>query len=179
MRENIMHNPDGKDQVWVESSARGGGPCYEATSQLAGEACVERIVVGTDLTERSSAAVSMAAELAAQLKATLHVVSTCPSPTVTMGPEVAVVPDHAEVVESAKGNLERIASDLRRQGLTVETHTPIGDAADGLCSVAEAIGADLIVVGNKRMHGVARLLGSVPNRVAHKATCSVLIARTG
>ena len=61
----------------------------------------------------------------------------------------------------------------------METHTPIGDAADGLCSVAEAIGADLIVVGNKRMHGVARLLGSVPNRVAHKATCSVLIARTG
>ena len=32
--------------------------------------------------------------------------------------------------------------------------------------------------GNKRMTGAARLLGSVPNRVAHKATCSVLIART-
>jgi len=139
---------------------------------------VERIVVGTDLTERSSAAVSMAAELAAQMKATLHLVSTCPRPTVSMGPEIAVVPDHAEVVESAQGHLDRIASDLRGQGLTVETHTPIGDASDALCSVAETVGADLIVVGNKRMQGAARLLGSVPNRVAHKATCSVLIART-
>ena len=40
------------------------------------------------------------------------------------------------------------------------------------------VDADLIVVGNKRMKGAARLLGSVPNRVAHKAPSSVLIART-
>ena len=140
---------------------------------------MERIVVGTDLTERSSAAVSMAAQLAEELKATLHLVSACPMPTVSMGPEMAVVPDHAEVVESTKGDLERMAADLRGHGLSVEIHTPIGDAADGLCSVAETIDADLIVVGNKRMQGVARLLGSVPNRVAHKASCSVLIARTG
>ncbi len=44
--------------------------------------------------------------------------------------------------------------------------------------LAETVGADLIVVGNKRMQAAARLLGSVPNKVAHKAGCSVLIART-
>ena len=90
------------------------------------------------------------------MKATLHLVSACPMPAVSMGPGMALVPDHAEVVESAKGDLEKIAADLRSQGLSVEVHTPIGDAADGLCSVAETVGADLIVVGNKRMHGVAR-----------------------
>jgi nucleotide-binding universal stress UspA family protein len=48
-----------------------------------------------------------------------------------------------------------------------------------LISTAEEVGADLIVVGNRGMGGVARfLLGSVPNRVAHHAPCAVLIAHT-
>jgi nucleotide-binding universal stress UspA family protein len=38
--------------------------------------------------------------------------------------------------------------------------------------------ADLIVVGNKGMKGVRRVLGSVPNSVAHGAHCSVLIVDT-
>jgi nucleotide-binding universal stress UspA family protein len=36
--------------------------------------------------------------------------------------------------------------------------------------------ADLIVVGNKGMAGGARVLGGVPNSVAHQAPCAVLIA---
>jgi nucleotide-binding universal stress UspA family protein len=139
---------------------------------------VERIVVGTDLSQRSSAAVTMAADLAGQLGATLHLVSACPMPAVGMGPEMVIVPDHGEVVDSTKADLKQLADDLRAKGLAVEIHTPVGEAADALCAVAETVEADLIVVGNKRMHGAARLLGSVPNRVAHKATCSVLIART-
>ena len=36
-----------------------------------------------------------------------------------------------------------------------------------------------IVVGNKGMTGITRfLLGSVPSKVAHHASCSVLIVRT-
>lgn len=139
---------------------------------------MQRIVVGTDLSQRSSAAVTMAAELAGKVGATLHLVSACPKATVGMGPETVVIPDHGEVVDAAKGVLSEIAEDLRAQGLTVETHAPVGEAADALCAVAQSVEADLIVVGNKRMQGAGRLLGSVPNRVAHKATCSVLIART-
>ena len=45
--------------------------------------------------------------------------------------------------------------------------------------MAEEQGADLIVVGNKGMHGSRRfLLGSVPDKVSHHAPCSVLIVRT-
>jgi nucleotide-binding universal stress UspA family protein len=139
---------------------------------------VKGIVVGTDLSARSTAAVTMAADLAGQLGATLHLVSACPMPAVGMGPEMVIIPDHGEVVDSTKADLAQLADDLRAKGLTVEVHTPVGEAADSLCAVADAVEADLIVVGNKRMHGAARLLGSVPNRVAHKATCSVLIART-
>jgi nucleotide-binding universal stress UspA family protein len=35
-----------------------------------------------------------------------------------------------------------------------------------------------MVVGNKGMRGARRILGSVPNKVAHGARCSVLIADT-
>jgi Universal stress protein family len=36
-------------------------------------------------------------------------------------------------------------------------------------------GADVLVVGNKGMQ--RRILGSVPNSVAHKADCSVMIVK--
>jgi hypothetical protein len=45
-------------------------------------------------------------------------------------------------------------------------------------AIAEEVGATLVVVGNKGMKGVRRVLGSVPNAVAHKAPCSVLIVDT-
>jgi nucleotide-binding universal stress UspA family protein len=44
--------------------------------------------------------------------------------------------------------------------------------------VAEAVDADLIVVGNRGMKGTRRLLGSVPNTVAHHAACDVLVVDT-
>ena len=47
-----------------------------------------------------------------------------------------------------------------------------------LIADAAEVEADLIVVGNKGMTGVRRVLGSVPNSVAHSAPCSVLIAFT-
>jgi len=139
---------------------------------------VKRIVVGTDLSPRSSGAVSTAADLAEKVGATLHLVCACPMQAVGMGPEMVIVPDHGEVVDATKTDLETMAGELRAKGIDVEVHTPVGEAADALCAVADTVEADLIVVGNKRMQGAARLLGSVPNRVAHKATCSVLIART-
>jgi nucleotide-binding universal stress UspA family protein len=37
----------------------------------------------------------------------------------------------------------------------------------------------MIVVGNRGMTGARRALGSVPNRVSHKAPCDVLIVATG
>ena len=36
----------------------------------------------------------------------------------------------------------------------------------------------MIIVGNRRMQGMGRLLGSVANEVAHNAPCDVLIVKT-
>ena len=53
-----------------------------------------------------------------------------------------------------------------------------GPPAKALVSEAERREADLIVVGNVRMQGLGRVLGSVGNDVAHNAPCSVLIIKT-
>ena len=66
------------------------------------------------------------------------------------------------------------------QGLTVEIHTPIGDAADApLLGGRDDRTPTSSSSATSACTGAARFLGSVPNRVAHKAPCSVLIARTG
>jgi nucleotide-binding universal stress UspA family protein len=70
---------------------------------------------------------------------------------------------------------------LRSEGITVHTHlpkVPTENAALGLVAVAEHEHAQMIVVGNKGMTGIRRLLGSLPNRVTHQARCDVLIVPT-
>ncbi|MET0729493.1 MAG: universal stress protein [Acidimicrobiales bacterium] len=53
-----------------------------------------------------------------------------------------------------------------------------GDPGKALVDVAEQVDADLIVVGNVRMQGFGRLLGSVGSDVVHHAPCDVLIVKT-
>lgn len=142
---------------------------------------MKSIVVGTDLSPRAGAAVAVAAEEARLRDAVLHVVSVVPHPATGMD---AMAPASVvfDLQDSTKAVEEQVAGEvdrLRQQGLRVELHVCSGSAADMLCKVAQTVEADLIVVGNRRMKGASRVLGSVANRVAHHAPCSVLITRTG
>jgi nucleotide-binding universal stress UspA family protein len=74
--------------------------------------------------------------------------------------------------------LEGLSRIVEQQGLKPEVHAATGSPADAIVRVAEQEKADLVVVGNKGMKGVRRVLGSVPNSVAHGAPCSVLIVDT-
>jgi nucleotide-binding universal stress UspA family protein len=78
----------------------------------------------------------------------------------------------------AEALLRRLSVLVRERGLEPVVHAAEGDPVDAIVAVAESVDADLIVVGNRGMKGVRRVLGSVPNSVAHKAPCSVLIADT-
>lgn len=74
--------------------------------------------------------------------------------------------------------LEELGLAAERDGVQVTLHPCSGDAADALIEVARVQSADVIVVGSRGMTGVRRILGSVPNSVAHKAPCSVLVVKT-
>jgi nucleotide-binding universal stress UspA family protein len=74
--------------------------------------------------------------------------------------------------------LEDQCAPARTEGISVQGHTGTGDPVEAIVRVAEQERADVIVVGNKGMGGVRRVLGSVPNSVAHRPPCSVLIVQT-
>lgn len=143
----------------------------------------ERVVVGTDGSTRAGVAVDAAVALASSHGGALHLVHALrlPSQAALGAPEAAavVVTADADAERAARALLDRLAAACRDGGVECEVHLSTRSAADALCAVAEEVGADVIVVGNKRMRGAGRVLGSVPNAVAHKAACAVLVVPTG
>ena len=143
-----------------------------------------RIVVGTDGSDTASEAVRQATEMAKATGASLDIVSAYePVPGDRLREESQEVPgDVAHAVgprEDVNQVLEGACSVAKQSGVDVQTHPREGEPADALIAVAEEVGADLIVVGNKGMTGAKRfLLGSVPNKVSHHASCGVWIVRT-
>ena len=142
-----------------------------------------KIVVGTDGSGTAGAAVALAIELARQSGATLHLVSAFkdPSTTIAVAHTGAVaVADNALSAAAVKSATEELLAEVAKgaHGIPVESHAVPGAAADVIVTVAEGVGADLIVVGSKGMKGARRIIGSVPNSIAHRAPCNVLIAKT-
>jgi len=138
----------------------------------------EAIVVGTDGSKTAKRAVAEAMRLARALDAELHVVSAYePARAAAVaGAAGYVVPlDDDAGVESTLAEAE---VSVRTADVPVKTHAVRGTPADALMSVADKVGASIIVVGNQGMHGAKRVLGSVPNSVSHKARCNVLIVAT-
>jgi nucleotide-binding universal stress UspA family protein len=154
------------------------------TTETEGDEVFERIVVGTDGSETATAAVRQAIELAKLSNAKLDLVAAFePVPQSRLREEQQEVPGDIQYAvgprEDVNAILETAAGIAKQEGLDAESYPREGDPADAILDVAEEIGADLIVVGNKGMTGAKRfLLGSVPNKVSHHAPCGVLIVRT-
>lgn len=135
------------------------------------------IVVGVDGSETAGRAANRAARLAADSGARLHVVTAYDDDTVE---EVGVGSD-TWVVSSADDALstaESVAARLRSIAPDVTAGADSGKPADVLIAEAKRLDAQLIVVGNVRMQGIGRILGSVANSVAHNAPCDVYIVKT-
>jgi nucleotide-binding universal stress UspA family protein len=140
-----------------------------------------KIVVGTDGSDTAGAAVDIAIDLAKLFGAELHVVNAYQAvSTAVAAAQAGVVA--AGAVEMNVSLLEGASEELLAKvaamaaGVSVHTHSVFAPPPDAVVQVAERIEADLIVVGSKGMK--RRVLGSVPNSVAHKAPCDVLIAKT-
>ncbi|HVM09546.1 MAG TPA: universal stress protein [Acidimicrobiales bacterium] len=147
-----------------------------------GGAMFRSIVVGTDGSPTATEAVRQATALARLGGGTVHLVSAYRPLESYATVAEALPPNVHDLIDPAgiaRGVLDEAAAKVRAEGVECEVHGRAGDAAQALIEVAEANGADVIVVGNKGMHSKARfLLGSVPNKVSHHAPCAVLIART-
>jgi len=139
------------------------------------------IVVGTDGSDTAGRAVDEAIRLAKALDAEIHIVSAFEP---LRGAKIQGAPEGAAKVWAplpdtlVNSTVDQAAAKVRTSGVQVKTHAVEKDPADALLQVAGEIGADMIVVGSKGMHGARRVLGSVPNKVSHQARCNVLIVAT-
>lgn len=97
------------------------------------------------------------------------------------------LPATAEIEADARRNAENELQKIGRQlgekfaasGASVSTEVLLGSPASRIVETAEAMSADLIIVGSHGYNSLERLLlGSVSDSVVHHAPCSVLVVRT-
>ncbi|MDQ0636258.1 nucleotide-binding universal stress UspA family protein [Arthrobacter pascens] len=134
------------------------------------------IVVGVDGSGTAKKAAESARDLAAALGASLHVVSAFDSDRTEIfgsGSDEWIVSDADGAENVAKTVADSLAGDIK-----VTYSAARGKPAEALIREAGRLDAKMIVVGNRRMRGIGRVLGSVANSVAHNAPCDVYIANT-
>ena len=138
---------------------------------------VKTYVVGIDGSDTAAAAAARAGELALATGGKVHVVCAFTrreATTIQVGSDSFVISS----LTTAEQVAEQQAAAFRSQGIDAVAVAVDDKPAAALLSEAERVRAAVIVVGNRRMQGVGRLLGSVPNEVAHNAPCDVLIVKT-
>jgi nucleotide-binding universal stress UspA family protein len=138
---------------------------------------VNEIIVGVDGSATARAAAVEAAEMATNCNRPLHIVTSMTRNTTQEvrggGSEIW----RFDSVSLAEESLKALAGELKTTSPI--THAVVmNDPASGLCDEATRLNASMIVVGNKRVQGAARVLGSIAGDVAKRAPCNVLIVHT-
>jgi nucleotide-binding universal stress UspA family protein len=135
-----------------------------------------KILLATDGSEHARRAARAAVELARKTGSELHVVHVGPAiPSVFAYTEL----DPARIEEEARKKLaEEVRSIEESGGAVAEGHVLLGTPAESIVSLAEEIGAGLIVVGSRGLGGLRRaLMGSVSESVVRHAHCPVMVVR--
>ena len=138
---------------------------------------MKMIVVGVDGSPTAQRAAEIAASLAASTSSPLHVVSAYLSKSsraIDGGPEFGLITS----ADQAESLVVSIANQFQSSLPSVTSAAIEGKPADVVCAEAQRVEADLIVVGNKRVQGVARVLGAVANKVLQHSPCDVYVANT-
>ena len=133
------------------------------------------IIVGVDQTDTAHKAAEAAATLAASCGANLHVM-TCIKRDASYESGANRDPRNIDSISEAETFLRRLKQTLPHDQIT--STVGLGDPATTMCDEATRLQARMIVVGNRRVQGASRVLGSIAADVAKRADCDVLIANT-
>ncbi|MFN8023723.1 MAG: universal stress protein [Acidimicrobiales bacterium] len=136
----------------------------------------KQIVVGISDAPTSQIAARHAVELAAATGASVHFVTAVDR----LEREIVQWASDEFVLDNVLEARHSVENFVNKLGVGVPYTIAVaqGAPADLLVAEAERVGADLIVVGNVRMQGIGRVLGSVGSEVLRQAPCSVLIVKT-
>src|SRR5262245_48694321 len=146
-------------------------------------ATVTRILVATDFSAASGAALDFAKTLATRFGSSLHLLHVLDDPYVTgaFAPEIYAPPPpglRESWLHSAETMMDTLLTEADKAAYNATTDVVFGPIAHTIVERASQVGADLIVMGTHGRGGVAHLLmGSVAERVVRTAGCPVLTTR--
>jgi len=143
---------------------------------------LQNILCPTDFSDLSVGALKYAALLAEKFKASLHVLHVVDQAYqywMAMGPEsIPVGPTVEEMIGTAKKQMEEFIAQHVPKSLKATTEIISGRPVLEIIRVAKERNSDLIVIGTHGRGALKQiLLGSVADKVIHKAPCPVLSVR--
>lgn len=144
---------------------------------------IRHILVPTDFSTTSDAALEYARDVADRFGASLHLLHVLQDPFVN-GPLVseAYLTDtpgvRTTILDEARARLAHRLGPLDQQTFSAHAEVVFGQGADTIVEYAADRGIDLIVMGTHGRTGMAHLLlGSIAERVVRTAHCPVLTVR--
>jgi nucleotide-binding universal stress UspA family protein len=150
-----------------------------------------KVLLATDGSREAELAARTAADLSQKTDSELHVVHVFgiapvgppvyPEATDLQSEEFEAESEERQRISERRARelLEAEVEKIRSGGVTVaEGHLIEGRVAPGIVTLAEGIGAGLIVMGSRGLGGIRRaLIGSVGDSVVRHAHCPVLVVR--
>jgi len=139
------------------------------------------LLVPTDFSGASRAAVSTAAAWARALKASvtlLHVIEPVVYPEFYA---VDIFPDDMmdRIEERSRLALEELAHE-HLEGISWETHVTVGRAAEAILEAADPARHHMVIIASRGLSAIEQmLLGSVADAVVRRARLPVLTVRSG
>jgi nucleotide-binding universal stress UspA family protein len=140
---------------------------------------LKSILVPTDFSEASTAALDAAVTLAQTFGAAIEVLHVDLDQTLVLPPpgDIISIPLALEsAMAGAAEKLERTVSEVLQMNVACTGASESGRTHAAIVDHAARIGAGLIVMGSHGRHGLGHLLlGSVAEKVVQNAPCAVLV----
>ena len=148
-----------------------------------------KVLLATDGSEEADLASRTAIELVEKTGSELHVVYAQSIPLLVSprpdDPFLDIIGPYAsEVIKDIKEKAQRLLDAQVQQvraagGAVAQAHLKIGGPVEEIVTLAQEMGAGLIVLGSRGVGGVGRaLMGSVSESVVRHAHCPVLVVRS-
>lgn len=136
----------------------------------------QKILVGFDGSPQAEKAVEAALSMARYMdsKVVMFAVARPPEPATLV--EVSAVLDNAR--EHFEADFKRIVKTAEAADIDIEVEVVAGHPAEQIIHKAEAVHADLIIIGSRGTSTFKKwVLGSISERVLRYAHCPVLVVR--
>jgi nucleotide-binding universal stress UspA family protein len=138
----------------------------------------KRILVGLDGSSRQAGVLKEALTLAAAQGAKLELCRAMAIPVSIPTVLWTLQGDDFEsfLVEHGEKELQLVAAKIPEE-IERAVHCRVGQPADVLCTLAEELKADLLIIGTHGYDRIDRVLGTTAAKVVNRAPCSVMVVR--